>query len=165
MERNCPLGYGKEVEKEPEKLLVQISNPVAARAKYGFQQVARKRQIEEEVIESQTVSEIEVKRRPIIKHGDFEFHECPVPSLVDNLMVPEDRLANFLINIVNWSETVHQLPVEGSLLDQAALFYEARLVVLSEQNKIEFEKQEEQNKNMKKNQGKGKPHNALGKGK
>lgn len=146
--------------------MVQISNPVAARARYGFQQIARKhREDEEIVVESQTISEVEVKRRPIIKHGDFDFYECPVPSLVDNLMTAEDRLANFLINIVNWSEAVHQLPVEGSLLDQAALFYDARLVVLSEQNKIENEKQEVENKKMKQNQGKGKTNNALGKGK
>jgi hypothetical protein len=145
--------------------LVQLSNPVAARNKYGFGREARKQPVVEIVDElPSTLSEVEVKRRPIIKHGDFEFHECPVPSLVDNLMTEEDRLANFLINMVNWSEASHQLPAEGPLLDQSSLFYEARLIVLSEQNKIEVERQEEQAKKSKtKNQGT--QQKSLGKGK
>lgn len=58
-------------------------------------------------------------------------------------MNSEERFANFMINLVNWSENTGCMPNLGGLLDQSNVFYECRVIVLNEQNSIQHEKEEE----------------------
>lgn len=135
--RNCPL----EINKEDEDKNISsetVSDSIAARNKYGF---SKKKEIKTETQVSQ--EESKPKSLYVIKHGDFEFTECPVPVITEGLMSSEDRFANFIINIVNWSEATGNMPVVGGLLDQSNLYYESRVIILAEQNKIEHEKHEE----------------------
>lgn len=130
--RNCP------VLSEEDVISLGGTGLDVARNKYAFKRPEK----------SNKENESNKKREPfVIKHGDFMFTECPVPILSDELMTMEDRNALFVCDIVNWSETTGCMPVPGGLLDQANTFYESRIIVLGEQNKIEKEKYDEMNKN------------------
>jgi hypothetical protein len=147
--RNCPLGLtSSDFKEDASTENIATSNPLVARKKYGFGQIAKKR--DDKIAESEESQEgITSNRLYIIKHGDFEFTECPVPILADSLMCEEDRFANLAVNIVNMCENTHSLPLLAGAMDQTNIYYECRIVVLSEQNKIEQEKHEEQTRKSK----------------
>lgn len=149
-ERNCPLGLTSSDVKETEPNRA-VSDPVAARSRYGFGEISKKRQERVAAIVQQEETGEKPSLLRVIKHGDFEFHECPVPTITEGLMDEDDRFANFAVNIVNWAEQSGNLPAEGGLLDQANLFYECRMIVVGEQNKIEHEKHEESQRKSKEN--------------
>lgn len=150
--RNCPLQITRE-DTEDVTLEQTSSSPPVARNRYFFSQVAEKK--EKQIAELETQPE---KKPPyVIKHGDFEFVECPIPIVSDNLMSREDKFANFVINMVNWSEQTGNTPTGEGILDQANVFYEARMVVLNEQNKIEKERHEQ---SMKEAEDKSKKHKS-----
>lgn len=158
--RNCPLGLTVDDVKEDVPLQnITSSNPLAAKKRYGFAQIAKKQ--EEKIAEAEQLAPQEEggvidEKFFVIKHGDFKFTECPVPMLTDSLMTEEDRFANLAVNIVNMCENTKSLPYLAGALDQTNVFYEARIIVLSEQNKIENEKQEEQEQKRKQEEAKNK---------
>lgn len=132
---------------DPAAEEVGAVSPAAARSKYFVPTKKR-----EEPKPAEEEPEARRNNLPIMKFpGGVEFMECPVPILTEGLQEREDLFANFLVNLVNWAEAAGQLPAAGGLLDQANVFYEARMVVLGEQNKVEREKQEESRKQMEKN--------------
>lgn len=155
--RNCPLGLTSSdfIEDAPTENIA-TSNPLEARKKYGFGQIAKRRQ--EKIAEAEAQEESPTKNHLyIIRHGDFEFTECPVPMVTDSLMNEDDRFANLAVNIVNMCENTKSLPVLAGAMDQTNVFYECRIVVLSEQNKIEQEKHKEQEDKAKQNANRNKP--------
>lgn len=160
-DRNCPLGITDgDAEYEKDSGAPQ-SDGAAARAKYGFNFASRPKRGSTPVAnqEPEAIADDDSsKSRYVIRHGDFEFEECPVPMVSDGLMTEDDRQGLQIIDMVNWSEATGMMPVVGGLLDQANVFFEARKIVLSEQNKIDNEKQEERRAKMeseRKSKGRG----------
>lgn len=146
-ERNCPLGVENWSEEQENAL--PVSDGLVARAKYGFSKKPQK-------VESGADTEMpdpstEKPKRYVIKHGSFEFYECPVPMVTENLMTSEDRFANFVTDMVDWSEATGTMPVDGGLLEQANVFFQARKIILIERAEIDKERREEQEANSKKN--------------
>lgn len=145
--RNCPLSAAElQVEKSGS-----APSRETVRSKYAF--VVNKK--------DENIKIEERKKEPyIIKHGNFEFTECPVPILTEDLMEPEDRFANLMVDLVNWSEATGCMPVPGGLLDQSNVYFESRKIILSEQNLIEYEKHKEMERkaesNKKSNSSRGK---------
>ena len=143
--RNCPIGYTFQDTLTKEE--TPQYNPASARNKYAFN-IPQKN---DAASSSQSIQEAP-KPKFVIRHGDFEFTECPVPFINEEISTKEDRFANFLLDMVNWSEDTGQLPVDGGLLEQSNVFFMSRKIILSEKNKIEAEKHKEQNR--KNNQNK-----------
>lgn len=159
--RNCPLGATLEKETQEEDQTVSTT-PAAARNKYFVKKEKAVPQAEDSITLNITVIPDEKPvERPVIKHGDFTFTECPVPMFMESFMTPDERFAVHMVDIVNWSEATGIPPVQGGLLDQSNVFFESRSIIINEQNKIKAEKQEEERKRMeeanrKNSKGRGK---------
>lgn len=154
--RNCPLGLTiDDIKEDAPTQNIATFDPLVVKKRYGFQQISKKR--------DQKIAEVEAQegqssnRLFVIQHGDFEFTECPVPILTDSLMSDEDRFANLAVNIVNMCENTKSLPYLAGVMDQTNVYYESRIVVLSEQNKIEHEKNEERDRKSKSEAERNKP--------
>lgn len=137
-----------DLSEEPDSP-VQPSDGAKARSRYF--QAPKPRRVDPVAPQADTAAAGDDAPRAkfVILHGDFEFAECPVPTITDHLMSDEDRLCSELVNLVNWSQDTGALPSPGGLLDQSNVFYESRSIVLSEQGKIQKEQDEARQKKSK----------------